>query len=109
MKKFANAFRGLLVALSHKDVAIQAILAIGTVILGFILNLDIIEWMVVIVCIALVLLAEMVNTCIENLCDIVEPKYDKRIKDIKDLAAGAVLVTAIFAFAVAIIIVLRRL
>ncbi len=109
MKKFSNAFRGLLVALSHKDVVIQVVLAIGTVILGFILGLDSTEWMMVIVCIALVLTTEIVNTGIENLCDIVEARYDERIKDIKDMMAGAVLVTALASLIVAIIIVLRRL
>ena len=109
MNKFKYAFCGLLVALLDKGVAIQVILAIGTIILGFILNLDTIEWMMVLVCIGLVLISEIFNTCIEKLCDVVNSEYDKRIKDIKDLAAGAVLLAALVSFIVAIIIVIRRL
>ena len=109
MKKFSNAIRGLLIGLRDKGVATQVILATGTIILGLILSLNSTEWMMVIACIALVLTAEIINTAIEKLCDVVEPEYNKRIKDIKDLAAAAVLVTAIAALIVAIIIVLRRL
>ncbi len=48
--------------------------------------------------------AEMINTSIENLCDKVSPEYDPLIKAAKDIAAGAVLVTAIFAFITGIIL-----
>ncbi len=38
---------------------------------------------------------EMINTVIENLCDLVQPNYDERVKVIKDMSAGAVLVMAV--------------
>jgi diacylglycerol kinase len=38
---------------------------------------------------------EMINTIIENICDLVQPEYDERVKVIKDMSAGAVLVMAI--------------
>ena len=109
MKKFSCAIRGILVALTDKGVVMQFLLAIATIILGFFLHLDSTEWLMVIVCIGLVLTSEIVNTSIEKLCDVVNPEYDKRIKDIKDMAAGAVLMAALAAFIVATIIVLRRL
>ena len=42
-----------------------------------------------------VLFAEAINTAIETLCDMVQPEYDVRIKFIKDISAGAVLLLAI--------------
>ncbi len=44
---------------------------------------------------SLVMSLEVVNTVIENICDIIQPEYDNRIKLIKDLSAGAVLVAAL--------------
>jgi diacylglycerol kinase len=38
---------------------------------------------------------EMINTIIENICDLIEPNYNQKIKVIKDMSAGAVLVMAI--------------
>ena len=44
---------------------------------------------------SLVMSLEVVNTVVENICDIIQPEYDKRIKVIKDLSAGAVLVASL--------------
>lgn len=44
-----------------------------------------------------VLSLEIINTAIEKLCDMVQPEYDVRIKIIKDISAGAVLIAAISA------------
>jgi diacylglycerol kinase (ATP) len=62
------------------------------------------EWIVVIFAVVLVLSTELLNSAIEKLCDFVEPNYDKRIGIIKDMAAGAVLVAALFAVVVACIV-----
>jgi diacylglycerol kinase (ATP) len=44
---------------------------------------------------SLVMSLEIINTVVENICDIIQPEYDKRIKLIKDLSAGAVLVASL--------------
>jgi diacylglycerol kinase len=44
---------------------------------------------------SLVMSLEIVNTVVENICDIIDPEYNPRIKLIKDLSAGAVLVAAL--------------
>ena len=49
------------------------------------------EWMSILLCIALVLSAEMLNSAIEKLADTVHPAYHENIKWVKDVAAGAVL------------------
>ena len=50
-----------------------------------------IEWALLILSIAIVFAAEAFNTAIEELADIIEPDFDKRIGRIKDISAGAVL------------------
>jgi diacylglycerol kinase (ATP) len=44
---------------------------------------------------SLVMSLEIINTVVENICDLIEPEYNQKIKTIKDLSAGAVLVAAL--------------
>ncbi len=55
------------------------------------------EWAALLLTFAAVLSAELFNTSIERLCDKVSPEKDENIRRCKDCAAGAVLVSAIFA------------
>jgi diacylglycerol kinase len=61
------------------------------------LPLTITECIIITWCVAMVWMAELFNTAIEKLCDHISPGYSKKIKFIKDVAAAAVLVTAIAA------------
>ena len=70
---------------------IQLGAAVIVIMLGWIFQIDTMEWLVVVLCITVVLILEMLNTVIEKLCDVVHPGYHPQIKTIKDIAAGAVL------------------
>ena len=109
MKKFKFAFEGLRYAFKQKAVLTQAILAILALIGGAIIRLDNYEWLAFIICIAGVISLEIVNSVIENLCDLYLKEYDIRIKHIKDMASGAVLVFCIGALIVCVLCVLRRI
>jgi undecaprenol kinase/diacylglycerol kinase (ATP) len=85
------------------------ILAMLAMIAGFVLKLNIAEWIAVILCMGLVLSTEILNTCVEKVCDLYCKEEDERIKVIKDLAAGAVLVSAICALITAALILISRL
>ena len=65
-----------------------------TVGLGVVLQISAVEWLFVAGCSMLVLSMELVNTAIENLCDLISTEFHPLIKVIKDVAAAAVLVTA---------------
>ena len=108
MKKFADAFNGLKIALSHKAVVIQIILGILAIIGGIIIKLDYYEWLAFIICIALVVFAEIFNTAIEKIGDYFNIEKDERIKVIKDLSSAAVLIAAIGALVICIICTVRR-
>ena len=106
MKKFKDAFNGLRVGLQHKSIVIQFVLALCIFTAGLILNFTAFEWIGVFVMCAMVISAEIFNTCIEMLCDKICPEQNETIGKIKDLAAAGVLVCALFALLVALVIVI---
>ena len=71
---------------------------------GIFLGLTAVEWSVIALCIGSVISAEMVNTAIETLVDLVSPEFNEKAGKVKDIAAGAVLLTAIVATVVAVYI-----
>jgi diacylglycerol kinase (ATP) len=71
-------------------------------------DISAIEWMVIIVQIALVWAAEAFNTSLEKLADLVSPDYHPTIKIVKDTAAAAVLILAISAVIVGAIIFIPK-
>ena len=109
MKKFKNAFDGLRTALSHQAVLVQILLAGFAIIGGILIKLDIYEWLAFVICIGMVIASEIFNTAIEKIGDYLNNENDERIKVIKDLSSAAVLVSAVCAFVVCILCVIRRL
>lgn len=109
MNKFKVAFRGLFLAVAHRSVLIQIILAAIVIAGGFILNLNYYEWLIFLICIGMVILAEMINTAVEMICDYIKPEYDERIGRIKDISAGAVLLVCIVVFAVGSVVLVHKI
>ncbi len=96
MASFGHALRGLRDAIRTQANARVHLLATALVVaLGFGLRISALEWALVIGAIALVWLAELLNTAVEILCDIIEPAYSEKVKRAKDVAAAAVLAAAI--------------
>ena len=106
--KFKHAFDGLKLALKEKAVIIQIILGVMAIIGGIIIKLDEHEWLAFVVCIAGVISLEIMNSVIENLCDLYSKEYNEKIKNIKDMASASVLLFCLGALVVCIICVLRR-
>jgi diacylglycerol kinase len=71
---------------------LAAILAVGLA--GWYVKLSRAEWTCVVLAIGLVLVAELLNTAIELLVDLVSPEFNAQAGRVKDIAAGAVLVAA---------------
>lgn len=70
-------------------------------------NLGSAQWAVLMLTMLSVMVAEIFNTALERLCDTVTMEYSKNIKFIKDICAGAVLLSAICAVVVAFILLFR--
>ena len=72
--------------------------------LGFYFQITHVEWMILVLVCGLVLAAEAFNTAIEIDIDLTSPEYHPYARDTKDVAAGAVLISALTALTVGIII-----
>ncbi|MCF0114830.1 MAG: diacylglycerol kinase family protein [Erysipelotrichaceae bacterium] len=108
MNKFIVAFRGLLDACKDKSVFIQLILGWMALGAGLVLRFSLMEMIAVILCIGLVVTTEMLNTCIELVCNRITVEQDDAIGRIKDMAAGAVLFSSMIALVVAVLIFLKH-
>ncbi len=73
---------------------------------GWLFSISSMNWMMLFLSMAFVLCAEIFNTSIEVLCNKVQPAQDPLIRIIKDVAAGAVLLSAIAAIVIGLIIFL---
>ncbi|MFN4083722.1 MAG: diacylglycerol kinase family protein [Bacteroidia bacterium] len=110
LKSFIHAFNGLVYLFRFEPNAQIHLLAIIVVtIAGFWFNINNLEWIAIVICIALVIAAEAVNAAIERFCNLVEPKFNNHVKHIKDLAAGSVLICAVVSVIVALIIFLPKI
>jgi diacylglycerol kinase (ATP) len=98
IKSFSNAFSGIAYLIkSQANARIELIFTILVTAAGFFFGISTTEWLVILLCIALVMGLEGVNTAVEMLADKLHPGYDTEIGKAKDLAAGAVLIAAIVA------------
>ncbi|UWX61361.1 diacylglycerol kinase family protein [Chryseobacterium oranimense] len=95
-KSFLNAFRGILLMLkTERNFQIEIAAFFINLILIFYFRLSVFDTVLVLLASAGVLSAEIFNTAIERICDIIQPDFDKRIGFIKDISAGAVLLMTI--------------
>ncbi len=94
---------------SEYSVITQVIIAIVMTILGFVMQLTATEWLFQILAIAIVLIAESLNTAVEKIADFIHPEFNKQIGHIKDIAAGAAFFAAIFAVIIGLIIYIPKL
>ncbi|MGE5619305.1 MAG: diacylglycerol kinase family protein [Sphingomonadaceae bacterium] len=107
---FRDAFRGVLHTLgSQRNARIHLTIGLAVVGLGFWLRATPLEWAVLVLTIGLVIATEMLNTAIEALADAVCPDHNHLIGAAKDVAAGAVLVTATAAIVVGLLLFGPRL
>ena len=82
---------------------------IAALILGFLLGLAPLEWCVVVLAIVMVWTAEALNTALEALSNVASPEFHPLIERAKDIAAGAVLVSAVGAAVIGVILFLPRI
>lgn len=98
VKSFGYALRGLgFVLRTQHNAWIHLAVAVVVAVAGVALKLSAADWRWIVLAIALVWIAEIVNTAFEHLCDVVQPEFHVSVKAAKDVAAGAVLIAAIAA------------
>jgi len=110
IKSFKYAFHGLKTLLqTQPNFIIHLVIGSFTVLLAILLQLSHIEWIILVFTITLVLSFEAINSALEFLTDLVSPDYHPLAKKAKDVAAAAVLITAIGAVLVGLILFLPKL
>ena len=110
IKSFSYAFAGLRVLFREEHNSwIHTMAAVLAIAAGFLFRISPGEWIAVIIVIGMVFSAEILNSSLERTADFVKAERDDRKRDIKDLGAAAVLVTAITAALVGIMIFLPKI
>ncbi len=92
-----------------RNARIQLVVFSLVLVAGFVVDLNRFEWLWIIGASAFVFTLEAINTSIELLADVYTMEYNEKIKQIKDIAAGAVLIASIFAFIVGLSIFIPHL
>jgi diacylglycerol kinase (ATP) len=88
---------------------IHVVATFGVIIAGLVLNVTRTEAAILAIVTGLVWVAEIFNTCVERLADLITKERHPGIKIVKDLAAGAVLTAAITAVIVALFIFIPKI
>ena len=110
LKSFLFAFKGLYQLLkTEANIKIQLSVAILVSIAGWYFDISIVEWIIQTLCIGMVMGMEGLNTAVEKLSDYVQPKFDDRIGLVKDMAAGAVLITALISIIIGCLIYVPKI
>lgn len=105
--KFRYAFAGLRDGLNKdKSIRLQMILGGIALLVSALLPLSAYDWLWICLAITLVLMAELFNSCLEKTVDYISLKRNPKAKQIKDMAAAAVLIASLFALVVALIVLL---
>jgi diacylglycerol kinase len=104
-RSFGHAFAGLWhVVRTQRNMRIHLSATALVLLLGLYLELSWAQWALLVLTIGFVLVAEMFNTVAEAAMDAVAPRFHPLVKTAKDVAAGAVLVTAIVATTVGLLV-----
>ncbi len=105
IKSFQYAVRGLVkVFREEQNLRVQTIVAIFVLLLSWNFNLNHIELSIIFIVIAIVILMEILNSAVERISDVLKPRIDNYVKEIKDVMAAAVMSASILAIIVGIII-----
>jgi undecaprenol kinase len=104
-KSFSYALKGLLKTFrEEQNLKIQIFAGLVVLILGVYFSLGRIEWTVLTLAVCLVLIAEITNSAVERVTDVLKPRINTYVKEIKDIMAAAVLLSSIAAVIVGVII-----
>jgi diacylglycerol kinase (ATP) len=110
VRSFRHALRGIWITLSTQHNAwIHAAATVAAIGAGLALRIERGEWLAVTLAIMAVWTAEALNTAFEALCDVASPEFHPMVERAKDVAAGAVLISAIGAVAIALLVFGPRL
>lgn len=109
-RSFGYAISGLVHVLKNeKNFRVHSLFILIVILLGSYFGLSRLEWILLALAIGLVLSSEMLNSVIEELIDHLIKEHHEGVRVIKDVSAGAVLVSAMISLVVGLLIFLPRI
>lgn len=113
-RKFSSSMKNCLeginfVITNESNFKKEIVIGIIALLLSYILKISRIEFIIILIMIALVLTSEIINTSIEKVVDLYTKDYSNLAKIAKDVSAGSVLVMSIFSLLVGVIIFLPKI
>lgn len=109
-RSFSYALRGIGTVFKEEfNATVHLLAAMVAIVLGIVLKVAWFEWIILVLVMGGVFAMELINTSIEHLADLYSRELNPKIKKIKDLAAGAVLVASITALVIGLIIFLPKI
>lgn len=110
IKSFKYALDGILLAVKlDLNVRFHLLVSVVVLILSFVLKVSTIEFLFIILAIFFVLISELVNTAIEEMTNLITREHHVSARIAKDVAAGAVLLSAVFSIIIASIILFPKI
>ncbi|AYB45593.1 diacylglycerol kinase family protein [Paenibacillus lautus] len=104
-RAFGCAIRGILTAVqTERNMKIHIAAALIVFIAAALLQLDRIRWLFLLLAVSVVFIAELVNTAVEAIIDLISPDEHELARVAKDTAAGAAFVAAAFAVVIGILV-----
>jgi diacylglycerol kinase len=104
-KSFIYSFRGLAkIFREEQNLRIQALAAILVIIISWLLEIRRLDWCILLIVIFTVVLMEIVNSAVERIADVLGPRLNNYIKEIKDITAAAVMLASLAAAVIGLII-----
>ncbi|OEK01501.1 hypothetical protein BFP97_08190 [Roseivirga sp. 4D4] len=105
IKSFGHAIRGIRITIwAEHNFRIHLVAALIVIALATYFEVSTSDWLWLVLSISLVFITEMINTAIERLVDMVEPDQNPLAGKIKDIAAGAVLLSAITSVVIGVLV-----
>jgi diacylglycerol kinase len=109
-QSFVFAISGLIKAfLLENNMKIHFVAASASVALGIWLHIGFLEWAMIVICIAMVISFELMNTAVEKICDRISTEIHPLTKLIKDISAAAVLVVSLASLVTGLLIFVPKL
>ena len=109
-KSFKYALEGIYLGLkSDHNLKLHFLVAFIVMVVGYLLKISNVEFMFVMAAITFVIFAELINTAIEELTNLIVQEHRREAKIAKDVSAAAVLFAAVFAVVIGIIVFLPKL
>lgn len=113
IKSVGFAVRGVKqMVLKERNFKIHLVVSFIIIVAGIILNFTYLEWLIVLLLVAMVLSAEIFNSAIEGVCDLLNKKLKLKYHEtteVRDYAAAAVLLIAFYAIIIGLILIVGKI